>query len=669
MSSMLAKALDSIRAEVSTSSAIGHLTEVYLHDRWSTFPEYHKTCEYCKRVLEENGTSDVELVEVPADGRTKYGDWVMPLAWDAGEATLELVEPQVPSQSRVLARRLDVPNALVMWSAPTPPSGVEGQVLALQTGTAEECANLDLEGRIVLTPRDPRGIKAVVAKKGGLGIVSDFARNQALREATFWVNGWSDNPGAWMMTAHDSRLFGFSLSPSRGAYLRGLLRNHASVVLRAKVDSRLYQGTLPYVTGVIRGTTLPEEEVLILGHLYEQGANDNAAGAAVILEAARVLNILFQGRALPPPRRSIRFLLMAECYGSMPYVIQNRERLPKTVAAVCADLGAGRYELAGSQMEYLLSPHCHRSFVDALMLRILEAYHSKYARWRHWAARNYSGGTDNYLYDPSIGVPNPWVMLGMGDDYWHTSEDSLDKIDGRSLKDLTTVDATFLYLVAKAGLEEALWLGDEVLSLSQKNVAECSKDIFQQALGVKEGAQLGRLSDQAIRRIEHFKAIEGQALDSVARLGTGLEGAPLSIRVRELKQRLADFAEAEKKGFTDALSLYAEQVGVRVEPFVVEETPWEKKAGAVVPRRLVVGTVTLDEVPYQQWEIVKDSPRWWGVETEALWWVNGERTLREIRDLLTQEFDEVNIDLLQYFRFLARHGYVELQAEKESLDS
>ncbi len=655
---MLEGLLDAIRAEVSASTSLGYLTEVYLRDRWSTFPKYHETCEYCRRVLEQNGVSDVELVEVPADGRTKFGDWVMPLAWDAGEATLELVEPQVPAESRVLARRLDVPNALVMWSAPTPPGGVEGEVLALEKGTVEECAGLAVEGKIVFAPRDPREIKGIVAKKHGLGLVSDYARNRALRDATFWVNGWGDKPGSWMMTADDSRLFGFSLSPAKGAYLRGLLKARGRVVVRAKVESRLYEGTLPYVTGLIPGSTLPEEEVLILGHLYEQGANDNAAGAAVILEASRALASLFHGGALPRPKRSIRFLLMAECYGSMAYAVQNRERLSKTLAAVNVDLGAGRYELARSAMELVLSPHCHRSFVDALMLRIVEGYHSKYAPWKHWAASKYQMGTDNYFHDPSIGVPTPWVYIGMGDNYWHTSEDSLDKVDSRSLRDLATVDATFLYFVAKGGFEESLWLSEEALSLGKKNVAECSKSILQKALAARDGVELGRLTDEGIQRIEHFAAIERQALGSVMRLASGSEGVALSNRLEELNGRLEEFAQAEKEGFVEALKLWAEHARIKVEPWVRQETPWEKEATRVVPRRLVVGTVTLDDIPYEKWEVVKSSPRWWGVETAALWWANGERTVREIRDLVRQEFDEVDIDLLQYFRFLAKHGYV-----------
>ena len=48
--------------------------------------------------------------------------------------------------------------------------------------------------------------------------------------------------------------------------------------VRANVDTRYYSGHYPWVTGVIRGTDgAGAEEVLSLGHLYEEGANDNSS--------------------------------------------------------------------------------------------------------------------------------------------------------------------------------------------------------------------------------------------------------------------------------------------------------------------------------------------------------------------------------------------------------
>ena len=58
---------------------------------------------------------------------------------------------------------------------------------------------------------------------------------------------------------------------------------------RAVVDSRFYEGSYPYVTGVVGGAG-GAEEVLVLGHTSEQGAQDIATGVAAMVEALAHLN-------------------------------------------------------------------------------------------------------------------------------------------------------------------------------------------------------------------------------------------------------------------------------------------------------------------------------------------------------------------------------------------
>jgi len=57
--------------------------------------------------------------------------------------------------------------------------------------------------------------------------------------------------------------------------------------VRANVDKPILCRVYPYVTGSFAGTDgANAEEVLSLGHLFEQGANDNATGVASIIGAA-----------------------------------------------------------------------------------------------------------------------------------------------------------------------------------------------------------------------------------------------------------------------------------------------------------------------------------------------------------------------------------------------
>ena len=137
--------------------------------------------------------------------------------------------------------------------------------------------------------------------------------------------------------------------------------------MRANVDSRHYTGVYPYVTGVIRGTDGPNaEEVLSLGHLFEQGAHDNATGVASIIGAAETLNRLIKAGKLPRPKRSIRVLGMGECYGTNYYLEHNDDRVKRTIAAMCIDSPAGLQNLAGTEHTWILNPHSAKSYVDAL---------------------------------------------------------------------------------------------------------------------------------------------------------------------------------------------------------------------------------------------------------------------------------------------------------------
>ncbi len=670
---MLKKLLETFCREVSGENAFDFDVEIYRRDRWSTFSKFHETAEYCARTLMRLGASNVEIVETPADGKTKYGDWVMPLAWDVEDATLEIVEPStlqkrtqndsgIPQEGGlfepVLANWRNEPCSLGMWSAPTPQNGVEGEILELKEGTRDECEGVEMAGKIVLTHKNPREIKAFAAKKGALGMISDWTRNPDLLDATMWINGWGDNPGSWMMTARDSRLFCFSLSPRKGIFLRDLLRTKEKVRVKAQVESRLYEGTLPYVTGVIKGQE--DEEVLVLGHLYEQGANDNAAGSAAILEVCRAINKLVKIGVLPQPKRSIRFLLMSELYGSMAYIVKNPERITKTLAALNIDTGAGQYDLVNSRMLIFMSPACGKSFVDALMIKIAESYFSMYFPWKTYDVRDFIMGTDQYLSEPSIGVPTSWIYVGMGKDHWHNSSDSLDKVDPRSLRDLANVAAIFLYFIANAGYKESLWIAEVVASQSLKELVRYLDETFDGMTSERDGAKLREMLEASEAKVNWLVMLGKKALSSIQNLVTKHKKETFHSYLSKLEERLDSFRDIKWKHFLEAAMSYAMEAGIEV-PEKTERhlSDWEKEAASKFPRRKVIGTVTLDDIPFEEWKCVKKSPRWWGVETAAYWWADGKTSLLEIRDFVKMELGEVNIDLIEYFNFLEKVGRIE----------
>ena len=83
-------ALDSrveiIRGEVRPQEAMARMREIYATDRWFSFSKFQETATYLKNAMQAAGLERIEIVQAPADGRSQFGFWTMPLAWDATDA-------------------------------------------------------------------------------------------------------------------------------------------------------------------------------------------------------------------------------------------------------------------------------------------------------------------------------------------------------------------------------------------------------------------------------------------------------------------------------------------------------------------------------------------------------------------------------------------------------
>ena len=450
--SPLAPVIDSVRSELRSQEAMQYMREVWSTDRLFTFPAFEKTAGHVAATMKQIGLSDVEVLSAPADGVTQYGFWTMPLAWDAKQARLEIVEPAVPAEQRVIADYPRIPTSLGMWSGPTPPEGVTAEVVEMEGDTLASVEHQDFKGKLVLTRPNlldlTNSLKWILVKKGALGAINAFTEHPELRDARQWVNFWGDS--GWTYTKKSTPLLWFSVTPREADLLHELLVRHGRVRLHAVVDSRYYAGSYPYATGVLRGTD-PHEEVLELGHTSEYGANDNATGVAAMLEAVATLNRLVEAGKLPRPRRSIRILAMGEMYPTMHYLATHPERTSHTVAAMCVDTGAENYALAGSEYSFHVNPDISRSFADALITRVADGYFSKLTPPRPWHAIPYGTGSDEFLPDPAIGIPTVSPSGGVNIRVHHNSEDLPERVDERSLRDLSAVTAVYLYAAASSG--------------------------------------------------------------------------------------------------------------------------------------------------------------------------------------------------------------------------
>lgn len=664
MQNILAK----VKNEFSGNRAFAHVAEVAQHHRIQASPGFRAAAEYCQKMLREQGIT-AEILSYPADGQTTYWTQLMMEEWNCEEATLDLISP---AQER-LASFADNAFSLIQRSISTPEEGVEAPVVLLDRGDSPEpYEQLDLRGAIVFTDGDINKVRSwAIEEKGAIGIISDrmvefapirhrYDIPDALQYTSFW----------W--TGKEKRCFGFVLSPKVGDRLRLICRRlreeHAQdpskpayPKVRAFVRASLYQGQIENVTGLIPGQA--EEEIVITAHLChpKASANDNASGVGVALEAARTLNQLITSGELPLPRRSIRILLIPEMTGTYAYLATNEERIPQMLAGINLDMVGENQDLCKGPLVLEYPPEAAGSFVGDLLAAIMEevaaesknlAGTSSYALFKH-AIAPFSGGSDHYiLSDPTVGIPCP-MLIQWPDKYYHTSEDTLDKVDPAMLYRVGCMTATYVYLLANMGLKEARWLLSESRGRYLQQLQRLLNASAEQQLRAFSEAELQTTWQRVQYKLERRSA----ELNSIKRFLTPEEQAlfaePLTAENQFLKQ------------LTHSLwQHHLRELGVQR---VAEPAPISDPELQLVPRRLFRGPISMrgklealspadrqafDKLISNHKEVARSA-------TYLVYWADGNRNIAEIDRLVQMETGVSDpYFALDYFRFLEKLGLV-----------
>jgi hypothetical protein len=263
--------------------------------------------------------------------------------------TIERGWERVSARGRITAptnRSLHV--AALGWMPSTPEGGFDADVVALDSFSPDALRTRGaLQGRIALLPEgDPSGDPAGADRtRSALAV--------ALRAAGVLAMLSPDSDAGNDLSA---RGFGFStvigalpaaqIGRDDAQLIRELVARgpvHLSLELINRITPAA--ATVVNVIAGIQGRERPDEWVLVGAHLdswdFGSGAQDNATGVAMVLEAARAITALKQ-----PPRRSIRFALWGGeeqgQLGSTAYVRAHAFELDRLMADLNADAGTGR---------------------------------------------------------------------------------------------------------------------------------------------------------------------------------------------------------------------------------------------------------------------------------------------------------------------------------------
>ncbi len=671
---MFEKAFEAIREEFSGQAATGYVIDIARYHRMQASPGFRRAAHYCLERLRE-ASVQTEIISFPADDTTQYWSARMFQEWEATEATLHLVEPE--DERRKLADFRACPISLIQRSAPF--EG-EAEVVLLEDG--EEGADyegLHLKGKMVFTKGDLNRVRELaVEKRGAVGIISDGMRETPPVRARMDVPDAIQYTSFWW-TGQEKKCFGFVLSPREGEKLRVLIKKRAQdgeppVKVRAKVVSRLYDGEIEVVSALIPGET--NQEVVIVAHLCHPrpSANDNASGSATALEIARTLQKLVNEGELAQPKRGIRFLWVPEMTGTYAYLATHEDEIERMVAGLNLDMVGQNQELCGSSFLIECPPQAMPSFAPVLLARLREELlgetsalggTGEYALFRH-AVIPFCGGSDHYiLSDPSVGVPTP-MIIQWPDKFYHTSQDTPDKVDPAMLGRVGSLSATYAYFLANAGSQEATWLGYEMAARFKRDVVRLVQEKVTEAThSSEEGAdKLVETVALLSKKVAYLVEREQQALASLNRLSP-------EIAVEGWQEEVAEFAERELARGEEAIGVCA---GERAELPAASEREldeWEEKAAELVPRRLYRGPIPLR--PYLHQLSEEERERWWQMRQEhkkgfrilptlAVYWADGKRSLLEIADLIELETGQRDVELLvEYFQTLAKLNLVELE--------
>jgi carboxypeptidase Q len=349
--------------------------------------------------------------------------------WVRGAVTLRVVDP--------VERQL---SAQALGWAPTPPGGsLRAEVVLVENLTEAAARAEELAGKALLparadTTRDLAGRKRAIEALSKAGVAALLSRgrrqnNAANARACY---GCGDLIAPLPMV---------ELGLEDASWLEGRVKAGPVTIDLANASRLTGPTRVPNVVAEVRGRERPDEYVLVGAHLdswdFATGAQDDGAGVAQVLEAARA--VVASGER---PRRSIRFALWAGeeqgLYGSRAYVKAHAGELDRVAAVVNADHGAGApkgwWLDARPDLLERLGPLARRLFAGLGAADLKDEFHCD---------------TDHCPF-ALAGIPtfNLDVNDEAYDDVHHAANDTLDEVNERDLAAGAACVVTAAYALA-----------------------------------------------------------------------------------------------------------------------------------------------------------------------------------------------------------------------------
>ena len=269
--------------------------------------------------------------------------------------------------------------------------------------------------------------------------------------------------------APDTPSFGFKATPRAARRLRERLTAGPAQV-HVTANTVFHRRAVRSLVAEFAGTRWPDDRVVLVAHVQEPGANDNASGSGTLLSTALVLQKAIADGALPAPARTLTLIWGDENRASDAWIAADATRAARVLAMMSLDMTGEDTAKTGGTFLIEKSPdptavwarpsdpHSEwgASEVDRALVRgsFLNDLHLavalRRARSTGWVVRTnpYEGGSDHTSFTKA-GVP-ALLNWHFTDRYYHTNLDTIDKVSAATMGHVATIVATTAMFLAAA---------------------------------------------------------------------------------------------------------------------------------------------------------------------------------------------------------------------------
>jgi hypothetical protein len=646
--------LTAVAQETSGEAAKRNLDTITLQHRMRSGTQFDAATQHIYETLRHYGLDEVEFLTYAADGRTMYGTQKSRPLWNVGSAQLWEVRNDGGEFQRV--RKLgdwdSVPLSLAQDSLS---ADVTAALIDIGAGTSDgDFDGKDLEGKLVLTSSQPEAVaERAVGELGAVGIIS-YAPNQ---RSAWWKE--DDRLVRWghLDSFPGTQTFGFMISLGEARKLQSRLSAGEEILFHATVSATHEEGQYRFVTAKIEGTDKADEEIHFTCHLDHPrpGANDNASGCVSILEVARTLNALIDKEVLPRPSRSIRFLWPAEIEGSIMYLVEYDDT-SRIKANIHMDMVGGGpvtksvYRISGGPMSVpsFISDLAYEvgSFVNEQTLRFADGEDVAFPLTAPEGGKEPllaqmqgidMGSDHDVFFEGTWGIPGMYLHE-WPDRYIHTTFDLAANIDPTKLKRSAFIGAVSAWFLANMSDDDV----PAVVGLLLRNAISRSAEV----LAFRRTLEL--LDPAAVTDI--FQAHERAKIHSIE---------PFAVLPEPLHQHAVATLDKLKPLMlvpTPLIYIPRDETVYARNPDV--EGPMNAFGYSYLEDKL--GSEELDKLRLLKHSTAHGSGGMFAYE--ALNFVDGEKTVSDIRDWLVAEFGTVPVEFVaEYLKALESIDVIQTQ--------